>query len=793
MSLYDMNPLDDEEERKRREAIAARMDEEASANPVGPVNPSFMDRLGQGISNRFTNRLDQVGNTLMNPAQAIEQRTMNELGQQQQEEAANTEVKTQTTKTYGDGSQEHTVKTQIPAEQAQAQQKQAPMNAMMGPVAPNSPEAQQQAQQFAQAMAQAQQKPSTLTTPIPGMPQNLPAQGAIPPQAAQQAPVMAKLPQPGPAVQVAGATQMPTQAAAPGASLAQAGAQAQARPTQAIPATPFTPTAEREVAQPKPWVQAANDAGTDLRKLFDVAANHPESRDMIQAKMEQALKNKTKEDEAMAIMTAAQNGDLKAMNKIQQSIKPETGKPKEEVTVNDYLKAVLYKRLGLDALAADVQAKIIGKETKFGQATIAGTNWETETDSSGRIIRAKDDEGNIATESTLNKLRANSTKAGTHAFGFTGEAATIPVGQADAGQEYRQRTNAISGAIENVITTGPNAGRIYSGPPGSAKSVGTSYSKALNDAYIKFQTAPTTEMAKSMMEIAGQVDSGDGKTIAMVNERIRQMSPGIFNQITSGQAGTPPAPTGVAGTPTADEVARAQRNIDSLQREMKQKPAGFSQKTESDRQAILQKELADNQAIVARAGGVTSTGAGAGTSLAAMKANVGTQAALAEAEGKPPAEARGKGKAQDINNQRTADENYSMIQPIADLIKKSTGSGIGSRVDSLAGLFGVGTAGSQAIAQLNVLSYPFQYNIPRFEGPQSDRDTAVYQKAAGDFANDKEPVSKRLAALQGMITLMKKYDKEGKNDWSYGGINPTEQGKAQPGVTSSGNKYKKVQ
>jgi len=619
MSLYDMNPLDDEEERKKREAIAARMDEEAYANPVGPVNPSFLDRVGTAVGNRFDQAMDRVsnaGNALMNPADAITQRMMGDQRQEQADEAANTEVQTTTTKQFADGSKERTVKTQEPAGQTQGESK--------------------------------------LTTPIAGMPANLPAQGAISPEQANAPVAMAQLPKPGPAVQVAGQTQMPAQpqqrpplptgavnpanyslasgqgqagmrlpqqplsstmlsqaGPAPGASLAQMGANASAQPTL------YTPTVEREVAQPAAWVQAANDAGSDLTKLLDVAAKHPESRSMILEKTKLALQNKTKEDEANAIMVAAQNGDLKAMNKIQQAIKPETGKAKEEVTVNDYLKAVLYKRLGLDAMAADIQNKIIGKDTKFGQATIGGTNWETETDSSGKIIRAKDDEGNIATEATLNKLRANSTKAGTHAYGFTGEAATIPVGQADAGQEYRQRTNAISGAIENVITTGPNAGKIYGGPPGAAKSVGTSYSKALNDAYIKFQTAPTAEMAKKMMEIAGQVDDGSGRTIAMVNDRIRQMTPGIFNQITSGAAGTPPAPTNVGtGAPTGNiDAQRLQRDYDAVSREISRLPA--NEPAGSQRRQILENERNTIQQQLAQ------TGVGAPTTTTNVSAQGG--------------------------------------------------------------------------------------------------------------------------------------------------------------------------
>ena len=120
-----------------------------------------------------------------------------------------------------------------------------------------------------------------------------------------------------------------------------------------------------------------------------------------------------------------------------------------------------------------------------------------------------------------------------------------------------------------------------------------------------------------------------------------------------------------------------------------------------------------------------------------------------------------------VAHQNFADETYGLIKPVAELVKKSTGSGIGAKVDTLAAQFGKGTEGAAAIAQLEPLVYPILANVPRFEGPQSDYDVKTYMKAAGDFANAEKPVSTRLAALQGMITLLKKYDKEGKNDWTF--------------------------
>lgn len=119
------------------------------------------------------------------------------------------------------------------------------------------------------------------------------------------------------------------------------------------------------------------------------------------------------------------------------------------------------------------------------------------------------------------------------------------------------------------------------------------------------------------------------------------------------------------------------------------------------------------------------------------------------------------------NNQYFANETYGLIQPIADLIKKSTGSGIGAGVDKLANLIGASPSGAQAIDELNVLSYSIEANVPRFEGAQSDRDVAIYRKAAGDLNNPDKPIKQRLAALNAIVTLLKKYDKDKTNDWSF--------------------------
>ena len=297
------------------------------------------------------------------------------------------------------------------------------------------------------------------------------------------------------------------------------GQAAQQAPTP--PAPPATPA----------WIQAANDAGNDFNKLLDVAAKHPESRDVINDKLMTSFKNKSKEDEATQLFKDAASGDLKAQNKIFQSIKPETGKQKEEVTVNDYVKAYMYKRLGLDDLARDVQSKILGKETLFSQMSVGNSNWQVETDKQGNIIRAKDDEGNFATTATLNKLRATGQKFGGQSYSTTGGSVTIPAGNPDAGEEYRTVFNSTTGKFENKIITGKNAGNTYTGPAGLEKRVATSAATALNDAYIKFQTEPTTAMATEIMKAAALIDDGSGSEINKARATIQQRSPSIYNEV----------------------------------------------------------------------------------------------------------------------------------------------------------------------------------------------------------------------------------------------------------------------
>lgn len=89
------------------------------------------------------------------------------------------------------------------------------------------------------------------------------------------------------------------------------------------------------------------------------------------------------------------------------------------------------------------------------------------------------------------------------------------------------------------------------------------------------------------------------------------------------------------------------------------------------------------------------------------------------------------------------------------LIDQSTGSGIGRAVDVAAGFVGKATPGAIAIGKLAPIADMALKMVPRFEGPQSDKDTRSYKEAAGQLADPTLPTAIRKAAGGEVLRLMK--------------------------------------
>lgn len=89
------------------------------------------------------------------------------------------------------------------------------------------------------------------------------------------------------------------------------------------------------------------------------------------------------------------------------------------------------------------------------------------------------------------------------------------------------------------------------------------------------------------------------------------------------------------------------------------------------------------------------------------------------------------------------------------LIDQSTGSGAGALVDMAAGFVGKATPGSVAAGRMQPIFDMALKMVPRFEGPQSDKDTASYKEAAGNLANPRIPNATKKAAGKEILRLMK--------------------------------------
>lgn len=92
-------------------------------------------------------------------------------------------------------------------------------------------------------------------------------------------------------------------------------------------------------------------------------------------------------------------------------------------------------------------------------------------------------------------------------------------------------------------------------------------------------------------------------------------------------------------------------------------------------------------------------------------------------------------------------ETGALINEAKQLLPAATSGGLQSAAAIAQGAVGVGTRAMEADERLNVIGARLVATVPRFEGPQSDKDTALYRQAAADVANPAKPRNVRLAAL----------------------------------------------
>lgn len=130
--------------------------------------------------------------------------------------------------------------------------------------------------------------------------------------------------------------------------------------------------------------------------------------------------------------------------------------------------------------------------------------------------------------------------------------------------------------------------------------------------------------------------------------------------------------------------------------------------------------------------------------------------------GGEPAKARPSAFAEKTQSQRAqlARDLDTAISELKDAVKpkglidQSTGSGAGRLVDVGARFIGQANKGDIAIGKLAPISDLVLKMVPRFEGPQSDKDTKSYKEAAGQLADATLPRDIRKQAALTIIRLM---------------------------------------
>jgi len=479
--------------------------------------------------------------------------------------------------------------------------------------------------------------------------------------------------------------------------------------------------------------------GGDFNSLSAILANPNTPEDVkseVQDRMYNMLNDKRMEAKANQTFQKAAAGDPKAVSDLSRELTKRSNE-------GSLLKAMFFQRMGLSELAKDEQNKL-GAGVKY-QAVVGPDNTRAliKYGADNMPMTGFDETGKLLTPDSLAKFASNALPTQSHLMPSvhgTPVQRTNNNGQVETGlmmYDPRSQQSYVQVGNTRQPTTGwttmsQNVQAVY-GAAG-AKQQGT-------------QAAQTGTQQPALPAMAGTVPAQTGTTTTG--------AAGTTSTGTTNTTGTTARPAAPAATTTTTPTQTGIGGGGTVVQRPGESFASFEQR----------RKAADEQTA----------------------ANIQLKKEVAAAEQKLPAAAKGENQAKDVKNQYFANETYGLIKPLSDEIKKSTGSGLGTSVDKLAGVFGAGTTGAQAIAKLDVLGYQLASNVPRFEGSQSDADVRLYQQAAGDLSNSNKPISVRLAALQAITQVLKKYDKEGKNDWTFGEGKP-----AGTGTTSSGNKYKRV-
>ena len=616
-----------EEERRRREEEERQREIEMMANtgmgaatgaPTAGPNRGLADIASAYMNKRMDQagqRVADVGEMFEDPQAALEKR----LGMAS-EDAANTVVKSQQVKTYGDGSQEQIVKTETPPP--------APQQAV--PAVPVAPTQMAAAPQAASQQAAPQAQPMTMPTTVPAQ---LPAAGPIDPNAQRQD--YGRPPTPGEGVQVAGAPGAPmpvTNVAPTTMAAAPAGGQTPA----AVAAAPGASVAQIAQAQAETTPeQRQQQSVIDAKNEKDPARRRQMFAQLI-ADQSVSEGTKTLANRFMAEEYMKQQDVAQANRKIEEATPTDLARyMKEQKKEGSYVKAILLSRLGLNRLADQEMELLSPTLSMTNMVDDKGNRYSVEMDKNGKIRRAFDTNGKSAGQEEVAKLQAAGgtlkgveVEAGIFKDPTGGVSGSFVLERRPGGSQYREV------GTNRIATSEESAKLIKTGVQGT---LANQRDRALQELNIKLQGKTEEEKMVILRPYNQQLVAAG---FAAIDPREVSISaPQVGGAPAAAPSGAAPAPA-PAPAPAGDPVAaqRAQADVDGLQREITraQRGTGVNETAKASQLQVLNAELKNAQQRLAAAGGtgavtaapVTGTGPGGrptGPELA-LQASGATQA-----------------------------------------------------------------------------------------------------------------------------------------------------------------------
>jgi len=153
------------------------------------------------------------------------------------------------------------------------------------------------------------------------------------------------------------------------------------------------------------------------------------------------------------------------------------------------------------------------------------------------------------------------------------------------------------------------------------------------------------------------------------------------------------------------------------------------------------------------------------TPLTSLPQEISAQGAIAstKAQAGEVGAAVGKSQGSTLTKGVTANTVTGLLDIADPLVDAATGSLAGAGADKLAAAFGKAPSGAEAIAQLKVLQAGLMLNMPRMEGPQSDRDVELYREAAASLGDPTVPRAIKKAAIKTIRDVQERYKTAAKN------------------------------